>query len=52
MSHNQSRYQKTLTKLETKQEQFSQVCGALPQTFQAMVSLVDLVIYALKSKFL
>jgi predicted DNA-binding protein YlxM (UPF0122 family) len=40
MSYNQSRYEKTLAKLETKQEQFRQVCGVLPQTFQAMVSCV------------
>jgi predicted DNA-binding protein YlxM (UPF0122 family) len=40
MSYNQSRYQKTLSKLVPKPEEFRQVCGVLPQTFQAMVSCV------------
>lgn len=42
MSFNQSRYEKTLAKLETKKEQFRQVCGVLPETFQAMVSCITL----------
>lgn len=40
MPYNSSRYEQTLAKLELKYEQFRQICGVLPQTFQAMVSCV------------
>jgi predicted DNA-binding protein YlxM (UPF0122 family) len=40
MSYNQSRYLRTLGKLVSKPEDFRQICGVLPETFQTMVSCV------------
>jgi hypothetical protein len=40
MSYNQSRYQNTLAKITSKPNEFRQIIGVFPETFEAMVNCV------------